>query len=79
MKKASMFRSVWFLGLAALLLVTSPVWAGDRTVKEGDVIEIHYTGKLQDDTVFDKSEGREPLKFTVGTQQIISGDRKSVV
>lgn len=79
MKKASMFRSVWFLGLAALLLVTSPVWAGDRTVKEGDVIEIHYTGKLQDDTVFDKSEGREPLKFTVGTQQIISGMNKAVM
>ncbi|CCQ90405.1 Peptidyl-prolyl cis-trans isomerase [Nitrospina gracilis 3/211] len=79
MKKASMTRSVWFLALIAVLLVTSPVWAEDRTVKEGDVIEIHYTGKLKDDTVFDKSEGRDPLKFTVGTEQIISGMNKAVM
>lgn len=42
-------------------------------VKSGDVVRIHYTGKLSDGTVFDSSEGREPLEFQVGAGQIISG------
>lgn len=42
-------------------------------VKEGDTVRIHYTGTLTDGTVFDSSEGREPLEFTVGSGQIIKG------
>jgi peptidylprolyl isomerase len=43
------------------------------TVKEGDNITIHYTGKLDDGTVFDSSEGSEPLNFTVGAHEVIPG------
>jgi|ERR1044072_4490909 peptidylprolyl isomerase len=43
------------------------------TVKEGDTITIHYTGKLDDGTVFDSSEGNEPLNFTVGAREVIPG------
>jgi peptidylprolyl isomerase len=42
-------------------------------VKAGDTVHIHYTGTLQDGTVFDSSEGRDPLKFEVGSGQIIPG------
>jgi FKBP-type peptidyl-prolyl cis-trans isomerase 2 len=42
-------------------------------VKAGDTVRIHYTGTLSDGTVFDSSEGRTPLEFTVGTGQIIPG------
>lgn len=42
-------------------------------VKSGDVVAIHYTGTLLDGTVFDSSEGRDPLEFTVGSGQIIPG------
>jgi len=42
-------------------------------VKEGDTVRINYTGTLTDGTVFDSSEGREPLEFTVGSGQIIKG------
>ena len=41
--------------------------------KAGDTVRIHYTGTLDDGTVFDISEGRDPLEFTVGSGQIIPG------
>jgi len=42
-------------------------------VKQGDTVGIHYTGTLNDGTVFDSSEGRDPLAFQVGSGQIIPG------
>jgi FKBP-type peptidyl-prolyl cis-trans isomerase 2 len=42
-------------------------------VKSGDTVRIHYTGTLADGSVFDSSEGRDPLEFTVGTGQVIAG------
>jgi len=41
--------------------------------KEGDTVRISYTGTLNDGTVFDSSEGRDPLEFTIGSGQIIPG------
>ena len=42
-------------------------------VKEGDVVKVHYTGKLLNGEQFDSSAGREPLEFTVGAGQMIKG------
>lgn len=42
-------------------------------VKNGDTVRIHYTGTLTDGSVFDSSEGRDPLQFTAGAGQVIPG------
>ncbi|NQU44651.1 peptidylprolyl isomerase [bacterium] len=45
--------------------------------KKGNVVKIHYTGKLDDGTVFDSSEGDKPLEFTVGAEEVIAGFDKA--
>lgn len=46
--------------------------------KSGDTVRLHYKGTLDDGSVFDSSEGREPLEFTVGSGQIISGLEEAI-
>ncbi|MEX2400731.1 MAG: peptidylprolyl isomerase [Rhodothermales bacterium] len=47
--------------------------------KKGDKVSVHYTGKLEDDTVFDSSTGGDPLSFEIGSGQIIPGFEKGVI
>ncbi len=48
------------------------------TIEKGDTVKVHYTGKLNDGSVFDSSEDREPLEFTLGGGQLIPGFEKAV-
>lgn len=48
-------------------------------VKENNTIKVNYTGKLADGQIFDTSEGREPLEFTLGQGQLIPGFEKGVI
>lgn len=48
-------------------------------VTSGDLIDVHYTGKLEDGTVFDSSQGGEPLTFVAGGEDLISGFSQAVV
>jgi peptidylprolyl isomerase len=56
--------------------------------KKGDKVKVHYTGRLEDGTVFDSSEcfdeadcacGSGPLEFTIGEGQVIPGFEQAVV
>jgi FKBP-type peptidyl-prolyl cis-trans isomerase 2 len=47
--------------------------------KQGDMVKVHYTGKLDDGTVFDSSIDRDPLEFVLGEGQLIAGFEQAVL
>ncbi len=47
--------------------------------KAGDNVKVHYTGKLDDGTVFDSSAEREPLEFSLGSGNVIPGFEEAIV
>ena len=47
-------------------------------VTQGAKVRIHYTGTLEDGSVFDSPEGRDPLEFDVGSGMIIPGLDKAL-
>ncbi|WP_082223054.1 peptidylprolyl isomerase [Methanoculleus sp. MH98A] len=66
--------------IACVLALCSGCIAGEEVrVKSGDTVLVHYTGTLENGTVFDSSAGREPLRFTVGKGEVITGFDEGVV
>ena len=47
--------------------------------KQGDTVWVHYTGKLDDGTVFKTSNGHKPLKFKIGKSKLIPALQEAVV
>lgn len=47
--------------------------------KNGDTVKVHYTGKLKNGEVFDKSSESDPLQFKIGDGQIIPGLEEAVI
>jgi peptidylprolyl isomerase len=47
--------------------------------KKGDKVKVHYTGKLEDGTVFSSSPQEEPLQFTIGEGQILPGFEEALI
>lgn len=47
--------------------------------KTGDKVKVHYTGKLGNGEIFDSSEGRQPIEFTIGGQQVIPGFENGII
>lgn len=50
-----------------------------QTAKNGDTVLVHYQGTFENGEVFDSSQGRDPLRFTIGEGQIIPGFERAVV
>ena len=50
-----------------------------EAIKSGDTIAVDYTGKLDNGDVFDTSEGKTPLTFTVGAGMLIKGFDDAVI
>jgi peptidylprolyl isomerase len=49
-----------------------------QQAKQGDVVYVHYRGTLDDGTVFDSSEGSDPISFTVGSGEVIPGFEQAI-
>lgn len=47
--------------------------------KIGDKVAVHYTGKLTDGSIFDSTEGEDPLEFTIGEVDFIDGFIEGIV
>ena len=47
-------------------------------IESGKTVKVHYKGTLGDGTVFDSSEGRDPLSFEIGSEQVIPGFEAAV-
>jgi peptidylprolyl isomerase len=45
----------------------------------GCTVKVHYTGSVDDGTVFDSSEQGEPLEFTIGNGELIPGFEQGVI
>jgi FKBP-type peptidyl-prolyl cis-trans isomerase 2 len=48
-------------------------------VKENNTVKVNYTGKLSNGEIFDTSEGKEPIEFTLGQGKLIPGFEKGLI
>jgi FKBP-type peptidyl-prolyl cis-trans isomerase 2 len=73
-KRYSVLASIFLLVILLATGCNSPAPA-----KTGDTVKVHYTGRLPDGAVFDTSVGSEPMEFTLGQGQLISGFEQAVI
>ena len=84
MKRWPLVLAIAILGLALVIGAACGGGGGEgeegtAQAKDGDTVKVHYTGKLEDGTVFDTSIERDPLQFTIGEGQLIPGFEQAVV
>lgn len=69
---------IMMAAIFAIVLVAM-IGCESQAAKDGDTVQVHYTGKLTNGTVFDSSVERQPLSFTMGAKQMIPGFEKAVL
>ncbi len=47
--------------------------------KEGDKVKVHFKGSFKDGKVFDSSDGKDPLEFTIGQKMVVRGFENAIV
>lgn len=50
-----------------------------QAAQVGDMVSVHYTGKLTNGEVFDSTKDRDPLEFTLGNKELLGGFEEGVV
>jgi FKBP-type peptidyl-prolyl cis-trans isomerase 2 len=50
-----------------------------RKAKKGDAVKVNFTCTLKDGTVYDSSEGKEPLEFVIGENEVFSSLEEAVI
>jgi len=49
------------------------------TARDGDMVRVHYTGTLDDGTIFDSSTKDKPLEFKIGKRHLLKGFEEGVI
>jgi FKBP-type peptidyl-prolyl cis-trans isomerase 2 len=78
MKKNQIIMLIFLLLTALLMPGCIPADEAGKA-KSGDTVQVNYTGKLADGTVFDSSIGKQPLEVVLGKGQLIPGFEKAVL
>ena len=47
--------------------------------KQGDTVSVHYIGTLDNGRIFDSTEGKDPLVFTIGNNEVFPLLEEAVV
>ena len=47
--------------------------------KNGDEVTVHYSAKLEDGTEFDTTRDSDPLRFKIGSENVIPGFEESII
>jgi peptidylprolyl isomerase len=50
-----------------------------QKAKRGDVVNVHYKGTFDDGSIFDSSDGSDPLQFTIGNGDVIVGFEEAII
>jgi peptidylprolyl isomerase len=50
-----------------------------RAVRQGDSVTVSYTGTLDNGRIFDSTEGREPLVFTIGADEVFPALEREII
>ena len=76
LKKFCLFFLVFILGVS----FTTGCTGSEELVmaKDDDTVKVHYKGTLEDGSVFDTSQDREPLEFILGSGGMIEGFDRAV-
>ncbi len=49
------------------------------TAKQGDKVRVHYTGTLDDGSIFDSTDGQEPFEFTIGAGEVLPEFENAII
>ena len=79
-QKGKQMKSRLIVVLALLTAFAVIMACSSKKVAEvGDTVKVHYVGKLDDGTIFDSSEGQEPLEFKLGDSMVIPGFEHALI
>lgn len=66
-------------GTAQGLIMQDETVGTGAEAQSGSLVSVHYTGRLQDGTVFDTSMGKDPITFPLGQNYVIAGWEQGLV
>jgi peptidylprolyl isomerase len=55
------------------------MWGNMTEAKTGDRVKVHFTGYLEDGTVFGSTMGEAPFEFIIGEKNMLPGFEQAVI